>query len=57
MKLHIEEIHKLYSSPSTIRMFKSSRMRCPDNVARMEEEECLENFGEKPRRKETTRKS
>jgi hypothetical protein len=26
-KLHNEELHNLYSSPNTIRMFKSRRMR------------------------------
>jgi hypothetical protein len=34
-KLHIEELHNLYSSPSIIRMIKSRRMRCAGHVARM----------------------
>jgi hypothetical protein len=34
--LHNGELHKLYSSPSTIRMIKSRRMRCAGHVARME---------------------
>jgi hypothetical protein len=35
-KLHNEEVHNLYSSPSTIRIFKSKRMRLAWNVARMD---------------------
>jgi hypothetical protein len=34
-KLHNEELHNLYSSPSIIRMIKYRRMRCAGNVARM----------------------
>jgi hypothetical protein len=37
-KLHNEELHILYSSPSIIRMVKSSRMRWAGHVARMGEE-------------------
>jgi hypothetical protein len=33
-KLHNEELHNLYSSPSIIRMFKSRRMRWAEHVAR-----------------------
>jgi hypothetical protein len=36
-KLHNEELHNLYSSPSIIRMIKSRRMRWPGHVARMGE--------------------
>jgi hypothetical protein len=36
-KLHNEELHKLYSSPSIIRMFKSRRMRWAGYVERMGE--------------------
>jgi hypothetical protein len=36
-KLHNEELHNLYSSPSIIRMIKSRRMRLAGHVARMEE--------------------
>jgi hypothetical protein len=32
-KLHNEELHNLYSSPSIIRMIKSRRMRWAGNVA------------------------
>jgi hypothetical protein len=34
-KLHNEELHNLYSSPSIIRMIKSRRMRWAEHVARM----------------------
>jgi hypothetical protein len=37
-KLHNEELHRLYSSPSIIRMVKSRRMRWAGHV---EEEECI----------------
>jgi hypothetical protein len=36
-KLHNEELHKVYSSPSIIRIIKSRRMRWPGHVARMGE--------------------
>jgi hypothetical protein len=34
-KLHNEELHNMYSSPSTITMIKSKRMRWAGNVVRM----------------------
>jgi hypothetical protein len=34
-KLHNEELHNVYSSPSIIRMTKSRRMRWTGHVARM----------------------
>jgi hypothetical protein len=34
-KLHNEELHNLYSSPSIIRIIKSRRMRWAGQVARM----------------------
>jgi hypothetical protein len=34
-KLHNEELHNLYSSPSIIRMIKSRRMRGEGHVERM----------------------
>jgi hypothetical protein len=41
-KLNNEELPTLYSSPNTVRMIKSRRMRGPGYVARMgEEEECI----------------
>jgi hypothetical protein len=36
-KLHNEELHNLYSSPSIIRMIQSRRMRWAGHVARMGE--------------------
>jgi hypothetical protein len=36
-KLHNEELHDLYSSPSMIRIIKSRRMRWADHVARIGE--------------------
>jgi hypothetical protein len=35
-KLHEEELHDLYSSPSIIRIIKTRRMRWAGHVARME---------------------
>jgi hypothetical protein len=40
-KLHIEELHNLYSSPDIIRQVKSRRMRWAGHVARMREERKL----------------
>jgi hypothetical protein len=34
-KLHNDEFHSLYSSPSVIRLIKSRRLRCVGNVALM----------------------
>jgi hypothetical protein len=57
-KLHNEEFHNLYSSPNTIRMIKSRKMKLAWYVARMGiEEECMKDFGGKARRKETTMKT
>jgi hypothetical protein len=36
-KLHNEELHNLYSSPSIIRVIKSRRMRSAGHAARMGE--------------------
>jgi hypothetical protein len=36
-KMHNEELHDLYSSPSIIGIIKSGRMRWAGHVARMEE--------------------
>jgi hypothetical protein len=49
--LHNEELHNLYSSPSIIRMIRSKRMRWAGQVARMREEERMEDFGENASRK------
>jgi hypothetical protein len=40
-KLHNEELHNLYSSPSIIRIIKSRRMRWAGHVERMEEKSKL----------------
>jgi hypothetical protein len=55
-KLHNEELHVLYSSQNIIRQIKSRRMRWLGHVARMEEE-CVQGFGRKARRKQTTWKT
>jgi hypothetical protein len=53
-KIHNEELHNLYSSPSIIRMIKSRRMRWAGNVARMG---AKRNAYRILRRKETTGKT
>jgi hypothetical protein len=40
-KLHNEELHNLYSSPSIIRIIKSTKMRWAGHVARMGEKRNL----------------
>jgi hypothetical protein len=40
-KLHNEEIHNLYSSPSVIRIIKSKRLRRARHVARIGEKGTL----------------
>jgi hypothetical protein len=40
-KLHSEELHNLYTSPSVIRMIKSRRMRWAGHVARIGEKRIL----------------
>jgi hypothetical protein len=52
-KLHDEEFHNLYSSPSIIRMIQSRRMRWLRHVARMPRR----GVGGKARRKKTTGKT
>jgi hypothetical protein len=55
-KLHIEELHNLYSLPVVIRMIKSRRMRGAGHVVRMGGEEgSVWDFGGKPGRKEGRR--
>jgi hypothetical protein len=67
-KLHNEELHGLYSLPSTIRIIKSRRMRWAGRVAQMwekrnvyrlwvGEEEHVYVISTKTRRKGTTRKT
>jgi hypothetical protein len=51
-KLQNEELHNFYSSPNTIRMIKSRRLRWVGYITRMGEENCIQNIGEKVRWKE-----
>jgi hypothetical protein len=44
-KLHNEELHGLYSSPSSVRVIKARRMRWVGHVARMGGEGCIQHFG------------
>jgi hypothetical protein len=55
-KLHNEELHILYCSPDIISQIKSRRMWWAGHVARIGEE-CVQGFGGKARRKETTWKN
>jgi hypothetical protein len=50
-KLHNEELRNLYSTPDTIRMIKSRRMRWTGYAACMGEES-IQGFGRQTRRKE-----
>jgi hypothetical protein len=43
-KLYNEELHNLYSLPSTITTIKSRRMRYAEHVACMGKEECCRIF-------------
>jgi hypothetical protein len=57
-KLHNEELHNLYYSPSIIRVIKSRRMRWAEHAARRGgEEEFIQDIGGRARRKETTWKT
>jgi hypothetical protein len=47
-KLHNEELHNLYSSPSIIRIMKSRRIRWAGHVARMGEKNAYRIFVGKP---------
>jgi hypothetical protein len=47
-KLHNEELHNLYSSPSIIRMIKSRRMRWPGYLALVEKRDAYRILVEKP---------
>jgi hypothetical protein len=55
-KLHNEELHILYSSPSIIKQIKSRRMRWVGHVACIGEE-CVQGFDGKARKKETSWKT
>jgi hypothetical protein len=58
-KLHNKELHKLYSSPSIIRMINSKRIRWAGRVARMvgKRNRYIMLLVGKTRRKETIRKT
>jgi hypothetical protein len=57
-KLHNEELHDLYSSPSITRIMKSRRMRWAGHVARMGlKRNAYRLLMGKPERKETARKT
>jgi len=49
-----EELNDLYSSPNTIRVIKSRRMRWRGNVARMGDSKCIQSFGDETWGKELT---
>jgi hypothetical protein len=56
-KLHKEELHDLYFSPSIIRIIKSRRMRWAGHVARMGRRGTrIDYWWEDQRERETTRK-
>jgi hypothetical protein len=55
-KLHNEELHNLYRSPSIIRMIKSGRMRWAGHVARKGERNAYGIFVEKPEGKKQLRR-
>jgi hypothetical protein len=52
-KLHNEKLNNLYHSPNIIRMFKSSRMRLTEHVARMGEKNTFRVLVGKPEGKRT----
>jgi hypothetical protein len=56
-KLHNDELHSLYSSPTIVRVIKSRRMRSAGHGARMGRERCLQGFSWEARRQETTGKT
>jgi hypothetical protein len=57
-KLHNEELHNLYSSPSAIRLMKSRKMRWAGHVARMgTKKNAYRILVGKARMKETTGKT
>jgi hypothetical protein len=47
-KLHNEELHNFYSSPSIIQIIKSRRMIWAGHVIRIGEEECIRILAGKP---------
>jgi hypothetical protein len=55
-KLHNEELHDLYSSPSIVRVIKSKRMRWARHVARMGRKRSVQGFVGKPEGKRPLRR-
>jgi hypothetical protein len=57
-KLHSEELHDLYPSPSIIRIIKSRRLKWVGNVGPMwRRGDSVWRIGRKAREKETTRET
>jgi hypothetical protein len=57
-KVHNEELHGLYSSPSIFKVIKARKMRWAGHVARMGKVRgCIQHFGLEAWREETTRKT
>jgi hypothetical protein len=57
-RLHNEELHNLYASSNTIRVVKSRREKWERHVTGIEEmRKCIQKFGLKTCREETTRKT
>jgi hypothetical protein len=56
-KLHNEELHNLYTSPSIIRIITLRTMSGAEHVARMGRRGINTEFGRKARRKETSCKT
>jgi hypothetical protein len=57
-KLHNEDFRDMYSSPSIIRIIKSTRMRWEGHIARMADKRNANRLMvTKPRGKKTTRKT
>jgi hypothetical protein len=56
-RLHDQDLHNLYPSPSIIRMISSRRMRWAGHVTQMGRRGMRIGFGGKARRKEITKKT
>jgi hypothetical protein len=56
-KLHNEELHNLYSSPSIVTMNKSRRMRWAGHVAQMGEKSMRLGYWWESQKERTTRKT
>jgi hypothetical protein len=55
-KLHNEELNDVFSSPNTVRVIKSRKMRWVGHVARMGER-CIQSYGGETGKKVTTWKT